>query len=471
MLEYLRNAAEKPLAKILIGILAFSFVGWGVAEYIFGGGMQNANTLARVGGVAVTMQQFNMEKSRVMSNMTREQQRAVYADPAATMAFSDAIMSTLVTQQMANSRATDLGFVVSDARIAREIREFPEFQMNGQFSTAMFDAVLAHSGYTEADFANILRGQILRSMTLGSMSIPLPVTGFAADAMYNARHGMRDIEYATVKFSDFKAGTPTDAQLREFYNQNPHMIPEMRSISYVLIPADMSKPDSYDAAYKTAQSVEDDIIGGEPLSKAASTHKARFKSFKAFDAAHRPADELMTDAIVAKIFSMDEGIESELIETSKGFVIIRVDTITPAHNAEFDAVKKNLVADWTRDARRKQAYVKANELLVDLNKDGKLSGKKSATVSRTSGAPAAVLVSAFSSPVGTNAIIPDVDAFYVISVKSEKAPKIDTKNMANIKNELQNMSIRMLMDDYNSFLMRTYPIKINSKVYKRFFNQ
>jgi len=81
------------------------------------------------------------------------------------------------------------------------------------------------------------------------------------------------------------------------------------------------------------------------------------------------------------------------------------------------------------------------------------------------------LVSAFSSPVGTNAIIPDVDAFYVISVKSEKAPKIDTKNMANIKNELQNMSIRMLMDDYNSFLMRTYPIKINSKVYKRFFNQ
>jgi len=471
MLEYLRNAAEKPLAKILIGILAFSFVGWGVAEWIFSGGMRDGTTLARVGGDAITMQQFNLEKSRVMANMTREQQRAVYADPAAMDAFSAQIMSNLATQQMANARADDLGFVVSDARIAREIREFPEFQLNGQFSTAMFDAVLANSGYSEADFANVLRGQILRSMTLGSMSVPLAVPRFAADAMYNARHGMRDIEYATVKFSDFKVPAPTDAELRTYYDQNPHVIPEKRTVEYVLVSADMSKPDEYDAAFKNAQKVEDDIIGGEALSTAATRHNARHKSFAAFDAAHRPADEIMTDAMVAKIFAMDEGVESELIETKKGFVILRVNKIAPAHNADFDAVKKNLVAGWTHDAQRKQAYLRANEMLVALNENGKLDNKKSATISRASGAPMAVLVSAFSAAPGTNALSEDENAFYVLAVKSEKAPRIDTKNMANINKELSEMSSRMLMDDYDAFLKRTYPVKINTRVYERFFDR
>ena len=120
MLEYLRNAADKPVAKILIGILAFSFVGWGVAEWIFGN-VAGDTTLVRVGDAEVTMQQFSIEKNRQLANMTREQQRATYADPALTQALNSQIMSSLTTQAMADNRAKDLGFVVSDAQIAREI--------------------------------------------------------------------------------------------------------------------------------------------------------------------------------------------------------------------------------------------------------------------------------------------------------------------------------------------------------------
>ena len=118
MLEYLRNAADKPVAKILIGILAFSFVGWGVAEWIFGGAASDT-TLVRAGSSEVTIQQFSLEKSRELAAMTREQQRALYADPAQTDALNGRIMSNLTTQAMADSRAADLGFVVSDAQIAR----------------------------------------------------------------------------------------------------------------------------------------------------------------------------------------------------------------------------------------------------------------------------------------------------------------------------------------------------------------
>jgi hypothetical protein len=99
MLEYLRNASEKPVAKILIGILAFSFVGWGVAEWIFGGAVGD-NTLLNIGGGDVTVQQFNAEKSRELAMMTREQQRDLYADTGAQDEFTQRVLTKLTTQQL-----------------------------------------------------------------------------------------------------------------------------------------------------------------------------------------------------------------------------------------------------------------------------------------------------------------------------------------------------------------------------------
>lgn len=468
MLEYLRNAADKPVAKILIGILAFSFVGWGVAEWIFGS-VAGDTTLVKVGDSEITMQQFSLEKNRQLSLMTRDQQRATYADPSLTQALNEQVMSALTTQAMADSRAEDLGFVVSDAQIAREIREFPEFQLNGEFSTYLFDSVLANSGYSEAAFADILRKQVLRGYVLGAMSVPVNVSDFMVKAAYNARYGQRQIDYVAVDFSDFDIGTPTDEQLRMYYDQNPHVIPEQREVSYVLIPADMDKPDSYDEAYDQAVLVEDDIIAGDAMADAAKRHNAKYVSLGTFDAGSRPVDEILTDNMMNRIFDMEEGLESELIESKKGFVIVRVDKIIPSHNAKFDTIKKNLVSDWKRSEQRKQAYIKANELLVDLNDKGTLPGKKTVTITRASGAPLDVLSAAFNSEVGTNSIVNGQNSFYVLHIEKETAPSLDEKKMADIRKELEKSINKEIIDDYNAFLIRKYPIKVNEKVFNRFF--
>ena len=468
MLEYLRNAAEKPVAKFFIALLAFSFVGWGVAEWIFGS-VVGDNTLIHVGNGEITYQQFSMEKNREMAQMSREEQRAVYTDPIVADQLATRVLSNLTTQRMAENRAEDLGFVVSDSRIAREIRAFPEFQENGKFSAYLFDYVLSNSGYTEAQFAAILRSQVLRSMVLGAVSAPMNVPAFATRAAYNARYATRDIDYTTVKYGDFKVANPSDEDLRSFYAQNPRMVPEFRTVSYVLIPADMAKPDEYDAAYETAIKVEDDIIAGENFADTAKKYKAKYVSLKPFSANKRPTDELLSDKIVASLFDMEEGTESEMIETKKGFLIARVDKVAPAHSQEFESVKKDLIADWKRAEQKKQAYVRANELLVDLNKDGKLADKKSVDVSRTSGAPVDVLNAAFNNPIETNTIVPGADAFYVVRIKSEKMPAVDTKKMDALNKELKETSARALMDDYNSFLVREYPVRVNEKVYKRVF--
>ena len=468
MLEYLRNASEKPVAKILISILAFSFVGWGVAEWIFGN-VANDNTLVHVGDTEISAQEFNLEKSRALAQLSRDEQRAIYTDTATQNAFSKQILTKMTTKQMAENRADDLGFVVSDKRIAHEIRSFPEFQVNGEFSTLAFDTVLNNSGYSEAAFADVLRGNVLRSMVLGAVGVDVPVPEFAVRAAYDARYGEREIEYATIKYSDFDVAAPSDEQLAEYYKQNPQIVPETRNVSYVIIPAEMSQPDKYDAGYAIAVKFEDDIIAGEPMADAAKAHGAKYVDLGTFDRDNRPVDKVLTDTMMAKIFDMDAELESEMIETNDGFVFLRVNKITPSHTAEFESVKKSLMGDWKRAEQKKQAYVRANEVLTDFKSNGKLANGKSATVSRTSCAPTDVLVAAFRGDAGEKSIVPSSDAFYVLNIKDSIAPKMDTKKMADLHKEMQTMSKSGIMDDYNSFLMRKYPIEINEKIFNRFF--
>lgn len=466
MLEYLRNASEKLVAKILIALLAFSFVGWGVAEWIFGG-VSGDNTLAVVGDADISAQQFNVQKSRELSGLTREQQREIYTDQATQNKFVNDVIKNLAANQMALNRAEDLMLAVSDRRIAKEIRMVPDFQEDGEFSTYMFDSVLANSGYSEAQFADELRADILRAMLLGPVGMHLSVPDFVVDATYDARYALREIDYATVKFSDFDISEPTEEQLLRFYEQNPQMVPETRVVSCVLVEADTTKPDEYDDGYETAIKVEDDIIAGETMADAAKKHDVKYVSWSAFGRDSRPVDKILSDKIVAKIFDMDEAVESEMIELKDGFVFLRVDKINPEHKADFQDVKKSLIQDWKKEEQKKQAYVRANEQLVALNQDKVLADKNTVTVSRADGAPLEVLKEAFAVNVGTNTIVEGADSFYVLSVKKSVAPSDDAKKKSGVKVEMQNMMQNNLIEDYNAFLKREYPIQINEKVYNR----
>lgn len=468
MLEYLRDMSNKPIAKVLIGILMFSFVGWGVAEWI----LNNANresTLVRVGDIKITPGQFNNEKSREMSKLSKPEQKRIYTEPEFANAFLNKILGDSINNALVENRAADLDFIVTNRRIAHEIKVFPEFQDRGSFSPAKFDRLLSGAGFTEEGFADYLRGQILRSMVLGSMSVPVKVPDFEVKAMYNSRYGERQIEYSELKFSDFKVANPTDESLKAFYKQNPKMVPESRVVAYVVVPAQMDKPDSYDAGYSRAQKMEDAIISGETMSAAAKKVNGKFVLLPAFQRDKRPVDILLNDQVVSKIFSMEQGIESDIMETKQGFVIMRVEKITTTYAADFNSVKASLISSWKIEEQKKQAYLRANEMLINLNKTKSLVNKKTATVSRMTGAPTELLVAAFSQSVGSNLIVPGKSAFYVLHIQKEIAPKTDSAKMTTLRKELQSMKTREIISDYNAFLIREYPVKVNEKAFKRLF--
>ena len=131
-------------------------------------------------------------------------------------------------------------------------------------------------------------------------------------------------------------------------------------------------------------------------------------------------------------------------------------------------MKKSLVGDWKKAEQRKQAYGAANEKLIALKNGEAIKGSKNAEVTRTEGAPLAVLNSVFAGKAGEASIAEDADAFYVVRVGDTVMPKEDKAKKDALRKELENMSVRFVTDDYTRFLKAEYPVKVNEKTFNRF---
>lgn len=469
MIGYLRDMSEKPFAKVLIAILLFSFVGWGVAEWVFGA--SNRSDLISVGSLSVSMDKFQTDRNRRISLLSSANQKLLYTDKKYSSVFHSELIKNTINDLLLENRVKDLDLVVSDKKVADQIKLFPEFQEKGKYSSFKFYNILANNNYTEEKFADFIRNQILKSYLLTPLSMKVNIPDFIIELAYKSRFGKKNINYLVVNSDDFKIPSPSDEKLKEFYLKNPFMTQESRNISYILVKADMNKPNSFDDGYKKAQSLEDYIFGGDSFEVASKKlgSSAKLVSFKNV-IQNKSYDNILNSDLVSKLFNMDENIETQILETKFGFVIARVDKINERKKVDFENVKQSVLKSWIMEEQKKQAYLKVNSYLTDLNNKKSLPNIKNITVSRTNGLPLEVLSNIYNNKVGSSFIVPSQNSFYLVSIKKDVFEDIDKNKMENLKKELISSYSSMLLADYNSFLLRTYKIKMNDKMINRLTN-
>ncbi len=488
MLETLRNASDKLWAKILMGVLIFSFVGWGVASWIFGENRMD-DSVVTVGDQSVKITEFDREMNRQLAQMSKAMSKEIYTDPTARLYFAEQVLSNLVSRLLLEQRAIDLKLTVSNQYIASIIKNAPEFQENGFFSTEKFDAILYSNQMTEDQFANTLRRQYLRELVLVGLVESSIVPNFFSAGVYNNRYHERRIDYSVIKYDDFKISeTPTESDLKKLYAIEKPMMPEYRKISYILVPVkDMKNPDSYDNGYARAQKVEDAIISGEPMKSVAEKFKATYVSREPMTIQHKDIngktinDPILNDTMINSIFTMESGIESPLMEINSGFLIVRVDQIDTARATPFEKVKESLKTTWIEKQKEKLAYARANDMLSNI-KQGKsfkeAAGASSVSsyqmgsrVTRTSTSifPSEVVTTTFATKPGKTVLAQGNRAFHLVHVIEQVKPTIDTEKMKSIKSESSNMISKMLIDDYTGFLARQYPVHTNERLFNKMF--
>ena len=157
MLSTIREKTQGWIAAVILGLIAIPFALWGI-NYYFEGGQPN---VATVDGTAITVDSYRRaldEQRRAVTQMLGRN-----ADPRLfdTPAFRERVLDGLIDEILLTRDVEAQGYRVSDAELAGQIRSAPQFQRDGKFDPALYEALLRNVGMDARGFEARLRRDLL----------------------------------------------------------------------------------------------------------------------------------------------------------------------------------------------------------------------------------------------------------------------------------------------------------------------
>ena len=145
MLDEIRTKVRGPWAIAIVLIICIPFIMFGV-ESIFSIGSSGSN--------AVTVGDQDFSEQYIRQLMENQTQNNTQQDPAQ---LRKSIVDQLVDRSVLEQATEKMNLHVSDKDIELQIIKSPEFQENGKFSQARFDAFLAGRGISGKTYKDFIR--------------------------------------------------------------------------------------------------------------------------------------------------------------------------------------------------------------------------------------------------------------------------------------------------------------------------
>jgi peptidyl-prolyl cis-trans isomerase D len=360
MLRGIRKASENWMGRTVMGVvmtvLIASFAVWGINDIFRGFGR---STLAKVGSVEIPVERFRQTYQERLRQISRDLGHAVPPDQAAALGLDRQVIGEMMAQTAIDQRARQMRLGVPDAEIVRHITSDPNLQnVNGQFDSARFRAVLQNMGLSEQRFLVEQRETIVRRQIVDAVSGSVTPPKSWLDAINQFQNQERNIDY--VALGPAQAGDipqPTPEQLSKYYDDHKFLFraEEYRKINTVAVtPPELAKwmeisDDDVKKAYEARHSsfttperrhIQQILFPSMAEAQAAADRLKSGTTFTAL-AAERGIKEKDIDlGTVAKsgivdptvadaVFSLKEGETSAPVLGQFGAVIVTVLKIEP----------------------------------------------------------------------------------------------------------------------------------------------
>src|SRR3569623_250399 len=215
MLNFMRRFASTWFGKILGGLLLIGLAGFGISNVLLDLG---STTLAKVGNEEITTTQFQRAYQQQLNQFAQQSGQMPTNEQALQMGIPSAVIGRLASDASINQLATSYGIGVSDAQLAKMVREDPSFANTlGNFDRGAFQQVLQQNGYTEAEYFDVQSRAARRQQIALGIFAGTTVPKTAEDLLYRYRNDTRTVEYFTLNSTSLPdIGPPTDADLKKY---------------------------------------------------------------------------------------------------------------------------------------------------------------------------------------------------------------------------------------------------------------
>ena len=378
MLQDIRENMTGPLALVILGVIALSFVFVGVgANYNFLGGAW----VAKVDGDEIGVNFFENR----YADFVRNNPSLTTAPEAQRVEYRRQILDGLIYELLLENFLNDYGYRIGDDRLVEFIRGIPDFQgPDGTFDRVAYDEFLAASMRTDAQFEASQRGRMRQQQ----LQLAIGATGLVTPAEYRRYINLLGEErlVTTATFAPDSVQETIeidDAAIAAYYENNPlsFQLPESADIEFILIDRDEVAATIEISEERLLQFYEENsyrylqdeqresshiliTFGDDEAAAEAEINAilARVNAGESFaDLAREYSDDggtagnggsfgaqtrsQLLSELAGAIFSLEEGEIDGPIRSSFGFHIVKVDRILPQGAQPLDQVRAELLLE------------------------------------------------------------------------------------------------------------------------------
>jgi peptidyl-prolyl cis-trans isomerase D len=424
MIRFLQT--EGPVKKVVLSGLLLLICAAMVIAFVPGGlggdltGTPGKGVVAKVGGEDVTVQEV-----RDTARQMLQQQGAQLGANASILLpfFAQRAADQLIDRQALLSEAQHLGFKATPQEVRDELQHgryseyfFPGGNFIGQTE---YENMLQRANLTPALFEDNVAKEIMISKLQALITGSASVSDSEIRKEFDKQNTKVKFEYAVLKQDDIKKGLhPTTEELKAFYDshqkQYANSIPEKRKVKYAVI--DTTKLaggvqvtrdelqayyDQHRDQYRTPEQVKvshiliktplagaDGKVDDKGVAEAQRRAEDLLKQLKQGANFEDLAKKYSEDSGSAKeggslgwigrgrtvpefekaAFSLPKGQMSDLVKSSYGFHIIRVDDKQDAHMKTLDEVKAEIEPILKQQKAQQVAQKEAEDLLQQAQK-------------------------------------------------------------------------------------------------------
>ena len=481
MLSNIREFAKSWPARILLVILAISFVGWGANSV--GVSMIPTNEVIKAGSRKISMQDFRREYDNYKRRIEQQSGQTISPEMAEENRLDAVVLQGVATREAFAELLARAGIRPSDKLVLDQIQKIPAFfdPISGRFDRNTFERQLAQNGLRPQDFDAGLRDEMASQHWAVAIQ-----NGLAAPRTYGALASIfalesRDLSYFVLTPASVpQPAKPTDAQLQAFIDQNREAltVPETRTITVVpftpqaagaaasgpIDPAELQK--RYQFRKDTLSKPETRTIVQVPAKDQAAAQAAAARLQRGEDPAavakslgveavtydDKPRTAIADRKVAEAAFRMQAGAVAP-VQGDLGLAVVKVVSVTEGREVTLEEARPMLEAEIRKDMvaekvyAQTQAFDDAHQAGATLAEAAAKAGVTPQTIGpinaqgideqgRQYGIPPKILETAFALPSGGESEITDLGDGAYFAVKVEKVVAPHVRPLEEIRNEV-----------------------------------
>ena len=480
MLDVLRKRKRSWIIVFLLGLIIVVFIAF------YGGNKFRdpaAQDIAQVNGEVITQREFAMHYQKALERYREMLKGSLTPELEKSLNIRGSLLEELIQKRLVLQEARHLGLAANDEDLMAAIAQVPDFQVNGRFNKERYLQLLRANRISPGQFEDEQREQLtiqrLYSMLLDAVHVTeaevrdryrfeqgkinlyfirLPITNYLSEVKLTDeeikkfyernREFLKEplkvqVEYLSYPFERFSSSAQvTDKEIEEYYQANRdskfHKPKEVKA-RYILVRV----PPGADAKQKSdAQTRANRILtearAGKDFAQLAKQESEDSTAAKGGDVGWVTQEQL-PPPLDKTVFGLAKGETSNVIESSTGFHIVKVEDIRDEKTQSL----KEATAEITRALKAEKGKGEAAKL-ADRDREKALSGNDFPKLAQESGVTAKV-----TRPFTTGEVLPEVgqapefyknalslnpkdvspviegpNAYYVLKIKQRSEPTV-----------------------------------------------